>query len=111
MSDGIHIRGGRTWEEPVKPGRTLGTATDQDRHRRRRRDVYRPATGPARGRAGSAGRQGRTCTDRVGTFYVPPPAGAVEVGEPLQQAPAAGGLGAERPVAEYRGKVEACMPS
>lgn len=35
---------------------------------------------------------GRTCTDRVGTFYVPPPAGAAEVGEPLQQAQAAGGL-------------------
>lgn len=111
MSDGIHIRGRRTWEEPEKPGRTLGTATRRTGTGAAVWDAYRPATGPARSRADSAGRQGRTCTDRVGTFYVPPPAGAVEVGEPLQQAQAADGLGAERPAAEYRGKVEACMPS
>ena len=76
----------------MKPGRTLRTATKGSGVSAAVPDVCRPAAGHARSRADGAGRRGRTCTGRVGTFYVPPPAGTVEVGEPLQQAQAAGGL-------------------
>nr|DAS26797.1 MAG TPA: Helicase conserved C-terminal domain [Caudoviricetes sp.] len=58
MSDGIHIRGRRTWEEPEKPGRTLRTATDQDRRRRRRWGRLRTGSAGERQRAGRGGRPG-----------------------------------------------------
>ena len=47
-----------TWEEPGKPGRTLGTATRRTGIGAAVRDVCRPATGPPRSRADSGGRRG-----------------------------------------------------
>lgn len=96
-------------EEPEKPGRTLGTATSREpvgtaTARARRRRIEGPAELVQ-------AEVGEPVPIGPGTSTYRRRRRASRVGYRLRETPRRVGSDAERPPAEHRGKVEACMPS